>query len=106
VACVRVPDGAGGRRQEVGTYPTFSSGLASLTEWLQDHDVTQVVLEATGQYWKPCWYVLETRGLELLLVNACQSSSCLAARHPLCQARAVLAPSSASRWAAACLTGS
>jgi transposase len=70
VACVRVPDGAGGRRQEVRTYQTFSSGLASLTEWLQGHGVTQVVLEATGQYWKPIWYVLEERGLELLLVNA------------------------------------
>jgi transposase len=70
VACIRVPDGAGGRRQEVRTYPTFSSGLESLAEWLQDHDVTQVVLEATGQYWKPIWYVLEERGLELLLVNA------------------------------------
>jgi transposase len=70
VACVRLPDGAGGRRQEVHTYPTFSSGLESLAEWLQDHDVTQVVLEATGQYWKPIWYVLEERGLELLLVNA------------------------------------
>jgi hypothetical protein len=31
----------------------FSSGLESLAEWLQDHDVTQVVLEATGQYWRP-----------------------------------------------------
>jgi transposase len=70
VACIRVPDGAGGRRQEVRTYPTFSSGLESLAEWLQDHDVTQVVLEATGQYWKPIWYVLEERGLELWLVNA------------------------------------
>ena len=70
VACVRVPDGVGGRRQEVHTYPTFSSGLESLAEWLQDHDVTQVVLEATGQYWKPIWQVLEERGLELLLVNA------------------------------------
>ena len=26
-----------------------------LAEWLQDHDVPQVVLEATGQYWKPIW---------------------------------------------------
>ena len=70
VACIRVPDGAGGRRQEVHSYPTFSSGLESLAAWLQDQDVTQVVLEATGQYWKPIWYVLEERGLELLLVNA------------------------------------
>jgi hypothetical protein len=53
VACVRVPGGAGGRRQELRTVRTFSSGRASLAEWLQAHGVTQVVLEATGQYWKP-----------------------------------------------------
>ena len=27
-------------------------------------------MEATGQYWKPVWYVLEERGFQLLLVNA------------------------------------
>jgi len=27
-------------------------------------------MEATGQYWKPIWYVLEERGFALLLVNA------------------------------------
>jgi transposase len=70
VACIRVPDDAGGRHQELRTFPTFSSGLESLATWLQDHDVTQVVMEATGQYWKPIWYVLEERGLGLLLVNA------------------------------------
>jgi len=72
VACTRVPAGAsgGGRRQEVRTYKTFSSGLAALADWLQDQGVTQVVMEATGQYWKPIWYVLEERGVELLLVNA------------------------------------
>src|SRR6266567_2526617 len=32
--------------------------------------VTQVVMEATGQYWKPCWYVLEERGFQLLLAGA------------------------------------
>jgi transposase len=55
VACLRIPDGAGGRRQEVRTYPTFSSGLESLAEWLAAEGVTQVVLEATGPYWKPIW---------------------------------------------------
>ena len=29
-----------------------------------------MVMEATGQYWKPIWYVLEERGFALLLVNA------------------------------------
>jgi transposase len=76
VACLRVPDpagagrGRGRRRQEVRTYPTFTSSLEALADWLQTEGVTQVVMEATGQYWKPCWYVLEERGFQLLLVNA------------------------------------
>jgi transposase len=70
VACVRVPDGQGGRRQEVRTFPTFTSGLEALAGWLTAEGVTQVVMEATGQYWKPVWYVLEEAGFQLLLVNA------------------------------------
>jgi len=53
VACVRVPDGQGGRRQEVRTFATFTSGLEALADWLTAEGVTQVVMEATGQYWKP-----------------------------------------------------
>jgi len=72
VACVRTPaPGAGGRRrQEVRTFATFSADLAALADWLEAEGVTQVVMEATGQYWKPVWYVLEERGLALLLVDA------------------------------------
>jgi transposase len=72
VACVRVPDGQGGRGQEVRTFPTFTSGLEALAGWLAAEGVTQVVMEATGQYWKPVWQVLEERGFQLLLVNARQ----------------------------------
>ena len=70
VACVRTPDGCGGRGQEVRTFQTFTSGLEALADWLAGEGVTQVVMEATGQYWKPIWYVLEEQGFELLLVNA------------------------------------
>ena len=49
VACVRVPDGRGGRAQEVRTFLTFTSGLEALAGWLAGEGVTQVVLEATGQ---------------------------------------------------------
>jgi transposase len=70
VACVRVPAGRGGRQQEVRTFQTFTSGLEALADWLAAEGVTQVVMEATGQYWKPIWYVLEERGFQLLLVNA------------------------------------
>src|SRR5215203_2262097 len=73
VACVRTPEpGTGGqRRQVVRTFATFSAELEALADWLQAEGVTQVVMEATGQYWKPIWYVLEERGFALLLVNAC-----------------------------------
>ena len=78
VACVRTPDpdpdpdpGAGGRRrQAIRTFATFSADLEALADWLAAEGVTQVVMEATGQYWKPIWYVLEARGFALLLVNA------------------------------------
>jgi transposase len=72
VACVRTPNpGAGGqRRQAIRTFATFSADLEALADWLEAEQVTQVVMEATGQYWKPIWYVLEARGFALLLVNA------------------------------------
>jgi len=70
VACVRVPDGAAGRRQELRTYRTFSAGFEAVADWLTEQGVTHVVMEATGQYWKPIWYVLEERGFALMLVNA------------------------------------
>jgi transposase len=72
VACVRAPGPAGGgrRRQAIRTFATFSAELEALADWLEAEGVTQVVMEATGQYWKPIWYVLEARGFALLLVNA------------------------------------
>jgi transposase len=70
VACVRVPDGGGGRHREVRTFGTFTRQLETLAEWLAAEGVNEVVMEATGQYWKPVWYILEERGFELLLVNA------------------------------------
>ena len=51
-------------------FQTFTSGLEALAAWLAAEEVTQVVMEATGQYWKPVWYVLEEAGFELMLVNA------------------------------------
>jgi transposase len=71
VAAVRTPGQGFKRRQEIRTFPTFTGSLEALAEWLTAEGVTQVVMEATGQYWKPVWYVLEGRGgFELLLVNA------------------------------------
>jgi len=70
VCCVRTPNGSGGRRQEIRTYSTFTAHLEELANWLTEEGVSEVVMEATGQYWKPIWYVLEEQGFELMLVNA------------------------------------
>lgn len=70
VACVRTPSPSGrGRSSELRTFLTFTSGLEELADWLSASGVVEVVMEATGQYWKPIWYVLEERGFDLRLVN-------------------------------------
>jgi transposase len=70
VACVRTPGGSGGRRSESRTFSTFTNALEAMADWLTAEGVTSVVMEATGPYWKPVWYVLEDRGFDLRLVNA------------------------------------
>jgi transposase len=70
VAAVRTPDGTGGRRQEIKTFRTFTASLEALADWLASEGVTEVVMEATGQYWKSIWYILEERDFDLKLVNA------------------------------------
>jgi len=71
VACVRTPDPSGkGRRKETRTFMSFTSQLEAMADWFSSEGVTEVVMEATGSYWRPPWYVLEERGFELKLVNA------------------------------------
>ncbi|MDG4757157.1 IS110 family transposase [Micromonospora sp. WMMD710] len=72
VCCARVPDEAkpGRRLQEVRTYPTMTRSLIGLAERLAALGVTRVVMEATSDYWKPVFYLLEAHGFEVWLVNA------------------------------------
>ncbi|MGC4815300.1 IS110 family transposase [Micromonospora sp. DT228] len=72
VCCARVPDEAkpGRRLQEVRTYPTMTRSLTGLAERLAALGVTRVVMEATSDYWKPVFYLLEAHGFEVWLVNA------------------------------------
>ena len=58
-ACVRVPDDAGGRRQEIREFAATSSGLITLADWLRSHAVTVVGMESTGVYWRAVFYLLE-----------------------------------------------
>lgn len=70
MACVRGPDGRGGRSQELREFRTFSRDLGRLRNWLVEQEVSEVAMEATGVYWKPVWYVLESAPYELKLANA------------------------------------
>jgi len=72
VCCTRVPrpDRAGQRMQEVTTYSTMTRSLQVMVDRLRELGVTRVVMEATSDYWKPPFYVLEAAGFETWLVNA------------------------------------
>ncbi len=71
VGSVRGPgEGGRGRRKETRTFRSFTSQIEAMADWFKAEGVTRVVMEATGSYWKPVWYVLEEAGFELLLVNA------------------------------------
>jgi len=70
--CIRVPgQGRRGKRlQEVTTYATMTRSLLALADRLAELGVTRVVMEATSDYWKAPFYLLEAQGLEVWLVNA------------------------------------
>jgi hypothetical protein len=61
VCCVRVPneDRPGRRLQEVVSYSTMTRRLLSMAGRLACLGVTRVVMEATADYWKPVFYLLE-----------------------------------------------
>ena len=72
VCCVRVPgEGDAKRRlQEVSAHSTMTRSLADLANHLVDLRIERVVMEATSDYWKPVFYLLEAHGLRPWLVNA------------------------------------
>lgn len=67
-ACIIVPDNNGKKKQEVRSFDTMTADLLKLAEWLQQHAITHVAMEATGVFWRPVWAVLEGQ-FELMLVN-------------------------------------
>src|SRR5882757_8026614 len=70
VCCVRVPGTAARRLQEVSTHSTMTRSLTELANHLVELAVERVVMEATSDYWKPVFYLLEAHGLQPWLVNA------------------------------------
>ncbi|MGH3926708.1 MAG: IS110 family transposase, partial [Pseudonocardiaceae bacterium] len=68
--CVRV-QGRGRRatQQTVRTWGSMTGQILALREQLVQQQVTLVVMEATGDYWKPFYYLFEDADFETLLAN-------------------------------------
>jgi transposase len=66
----RARAGRAGGREEVRTYQTMTRWLLVLADRLGELGVTRVVMEATSDYWRGVYYLLEAHGFETWLVNA------------------------------------
>lgn len=56
--------------EPVREFPSFTSDLEALANWLQTCGIDIVAMESTGVYWIPLFELLESRGFTVLLVNA------------------------------------
>ena len=56
--------------EPVRSYPTFTKDLHELADWLQACGIRSVAMESTSVYWIPVYQILESRGIEVFLVNA------------------------------------
>jgi len=65
---VTVPRGSDPERTQV--FGTYTAELRRLAEWVMACGVTTLAMESTGVYWIPLYEILESRGVEVYLVNA------------------------------------
>lgn len=65
---VAVPQGRD--TESVKKFGCFTEDLHAIADWLIQCRIKTVALEATGVYWIPLFEVLESRGIEVCLVNA------------------------------------
>jgi transposase len=65
---VAVPEGTDA--DPIREFECFTADLYRLADWLISCGVTTVAMESTGTYWIPVFEVLESRNLEVKLVNA------------------------------------
>jgi transposase len=95
VATIRVPSDKDPARRaaETRSFGTTKKEVLALADWLRSWQVPAVVMEATGDYWKPVFYRLEAEGFECVLADARQVKNL--------PGRPKRDPSD-SRWLAAC----
>ena len=68
-ACVLVGPPDRGPKKQVRSFGTSTRELRALSEWLREHAVTHVAMEATGIYWRPVHAILESE-FDVIVGNA------------------------------------
>jgi transposase len=72
MVCMRVPHPSqpGRRTTTVWSMSARTNSIIAVADRLAEEHVERVVLEATSDYWRPFYYLLEARGLVVWVVNA------------------------------------
>ena len=67
---VAIPaEGLAAGESAIRVFGVFSVQQDALVEWLQQHQITTVAMEATGIYWLSLYDKLEAGGIEVYLVD-------------------------------------
>ena len=69
VACVLEGELGKDPVSETKSFGTTTAEVMEMLGWLQEHGVTHVAMEATGNYWMPIYNLLEGH-FELIVANA------------------------------------
>ena len=71
---IRVPSDTrkGRRQQETREFRAVRRDLLALADWLRCWQVAKIGMEATGDYWKPVYFLLEQQGFDCVLYHAAQ----------------------------------
>ena len=58
------------RKKEIRKFGTMTDDIMELVQWLKETDCNVAAMESTGVYWKPVYNILESEGIEVIVVNA------------------------------------
>jgi len=61
--------------EPVRKFETFTADLNRMGDWLKSCGIQTVAMESTGVYWIPVSQILESKGIEVYLVNARQAKN-------------------------------